>query len=75
MKKLSRLRDSIKKEKTEVENKGVKVVINGNMQVEDIQLNEELDQKEQEKVLKNSINEGIKKMQQKFAEKMQEMRG
>lgn len=74
MKKLSQLRDSIKEEKVEMEKEGIKATINGEMKVESIQLNEDLDRERQEKLLKDCVNEGIRKMQRKFAKKMKEMK-
>lgn len=72
---LKELRDSLSGEKEEVERKGIKVIINGKMEVEEIHLNPDLDKEEQEEVLKECINEAMKKIQMVVASKMSQMPG
>lgn len=72
-KQLSQLRElqkSLKEEKVEVEDRGVKVVVNGNMEIEEIFLNESLSIEEQAIVLKKCINDSFKKIQLIAAQKM-----
>ena len=57
----------------EVEKNGVTVIINGNIQIEDITLNPELDHGQQARTVKDCINDAVKKMQYATAEKMQEL--
>jgi DNA-binding protein YbaB len=73
LKKLKDLQDSLSQEKTEIEKKGIKVVVNGKMEVEQIQLNLELSKEEQEKILRDCINEAVKKIQIIAAQKMSQM--
>jgi len=75
LKKLKELRDSLSQEKEEVEKEGIKVIINGKMEIENIQLNPDLDKEEQETILKECINEAIKKIQMVLASKMSQMSG
>lgn len=75
LKKLKELQDSLSQEKVEIEKNGVKVVINGKMEVQEIQLNPELSKEEQENVLKDCINEAMKKIQMIAAQKMSQMSG
>jgi len=72
---LKELRDSVAQEKAEVEKKGIKVVINGKMEIEEIHLNPDLSKEEQELVLKECINESMKKIQMLLANKMSQMPG
>lgn len=72
---LKELRDSLSQEKEEVERKGVKVIINGKMEIEEIQLNPDLSKEEQEQILKECINESMKKIQMIVASKMSQMPG
>ena len=67
---LKKLQDSFKKEIITIEKRGVSVIINGNLEVEEIKLNSELDLKEQENVLKQCINEAKDNMQKKLAKVM-----
>jgi len=60
---LKNLQDAIKKEKFEAEKDGVKVIINGGFNVEEIILNPNLDKEQQEKVLRDCLNEAVKKVQ------------
>ena len=57
-------------EKVEVENSGIKIVMNGNMEVLELEINPELDKESQERYLKESFNQAIKKVQNLMAQKM-----
>jgi len=72
---LKELRDSVAREKEEVERKGIKVIINGKMEIEEVHLNSDLSKEEQEEVLKECINEAMKKIQMLLASKMSQMPG
>ena len=72
---LKELRDSVAQEKEEVERKGIKVIINGKMEIEEIHLNSDLSKEEQEEVLKECVNEAVKKIQMVLAKKMSQMPG
>ena len=54
---------------------GVKVVLNGNMEVVNLTLNGELTKNSQEETLKSCFNEALKRAQRLMAKKMQEMGG
>ncbi len=58
-----------------VEKNGVKIVLNGNMEVTSLTINEELSKESLENVIKDLLNDGIKKTQRLMAQKMQEMGG
>ena len=73
LKQLKDLQDSLKNEVVESENRGVKVVVNGNMQVESIMLNNELSHEEQALIVKNCINDAFKQMQMLAVQKMSKM--
>lgn len=73
LKQLKQLRDlnnSLGKEKMDVEKEGIRVTINGKMQIEGIKLNPELDTSRQEKILKECLNDAVKKMQMRMAQSM-----
>ena len=72
---LKELRDAVSQEKEEVKRKGIKVIINGKMEIEEIHLNPDLSKEEQEEVLKECINESVKKIQMVLAKKMSQMPG
>lgn len=57
------------------EKNGVKVVLNGNMEVTNITLNESLSKNSQEDVLKNCFNDAVKRAQRLMAKKLQDMGG
>lgn len=65
------LQDEIKNSRVEYEKQGVKVVMRGDFSVEEIILNSDLSKGEQEKILKECLNEANHKAQvlaaQKFA--------
>ena len=70
IKKLRDLQKELGKEVLEVERDGTKVTLNGHIEVESIQLNAGLEKDRQEKVLKDCINDAVRKMQMKLAQKM-----
>jgi DNA-binding protein YbaB len=57
------------------EKNGVKIAMDGNMNVKSIALEKEMSKEELEKVLPNVFNEAIKKAQRAMAEKMKGMGG
>ena len=70
LKKIQQIKNLLNSEKIEVEKNGLKVIINGKMEIEEIKLNPDLDFKTQQKILKDCLNEAIKKLQISLAQKM-----
>jgi len=70
---LKALQDEAKKERFEATNNGVKVVINGTLQVEEVTLNSELDSEQLAQAVKQSVNDALKSAQMSMAQKMQGM--
>ncbi len=73
-KQMYRLQKELQKERVEAEESGVKIVMNGIMEIEEIELNPSLSQEEQEKSLKNSFNSAMQKVRVLAAQKMQSLR-
>ena len=73
IKKLQEIQGALKNEKVENEKNGVKILMNGKLEVEDVQLNPDLSLAEQEKVVRDCINDAMKKVQMVVARKMQSM--
>lgn len=65
-----RIKDELAKEKVEVENHGIKIIMNGNQEVESIILISDLPIETQQRYLKETFNEAVKKVQKLMAEKM-----
>ena len=57
------------------EKNGVKIVLNGNMELISVNLNESLNKNSQEETLKNCFNDAIKRAQRIMAKKLQDMGG
>jgi len=57
------------------EKNGVKVVLNGNMEIIELVLNESLAKNSQEEILKNCFNDALKRAQRLMAKKLQDMGG
>ncbi len=70
LKQMKELQDSLKKESVEVDKDGVRIVVNGKMEVESVTLSEEMPIKEQEKAVKDGMNEAFRKVQTIAAQKM-----
>lgn len=71
--KMREIQKSLKDEEVEVEKKGVKIVVNGNLDVVSVALNAELEKEEQEKLLKDCFNEAMSKIKISMAQKFQSM--
>ena len=69
------LQNALADESIEVEKSGVKIIINGNLEITNVKLEEGLSAQKLESAVKDAINDGIKKMQKVMARKMQEMGG
>lgn len=69
------MQSALSKESVSQEKNGVKVSLNGNLEITEISLNDSLSKEEQEKTLMSCLNEAIKKTQKIMAKKMQEMGG
>ncbi len=57
------------------EKNGVKIVLNGNMELISLTLNENLSKSSQEETLKNCFNDAVKRAQRMMAKKLQDMGG
>jgi DNA-binding protein YbaB len=75
IKELKALNESLAQEKEIVEREGIKVTINGKLNIEEIQLNPELDKEKEERIVKECLNEAIKKIQVTAAKKMSQIQG
>jgi DNA-binding protein YbaB len=67
---LKKMQDAFKKEKETVEKNGISATLNGNFEVEDIKINPELSADEQQKILKECLNEAREKIQKKLAKSL-----
>lgn len=75
IKKLQEIQNALKSEKIENEKNGVKILMNGKLEVEDVELNPALTIDDQEKAVKDCFNETMKRVQTIVAKKMQSMGG
>jgi len=69
------MQNALAQESITEEKNGVKVVLNGNMEVTSLTLNENLSKNSQEEILKNCFNDAIKRAQRLMAKKLQDMGG
>jgi len=67
--KLKQIQDSLSRERVEAEREGVKIVLNGKMEVERVELNPELTKERQEVILKECFNEASGKLRAVLAQK------
>jgi len=75
VKKLREMQNNLAKEMVETEEKGIKVVMNGKMEVQEIKILSEMDKEEMEKAIKGAVNSCLKQVQTVAAQKMQDMGG
>lgn len=69
------MQNALAQETVEEEKNGVKISLNGNMEVLSVSLNSALDKNAQEEALKNCFNDAVKKAQRLMAKKLQDMGG
>jgi len=69
------IQDLLAQETVTEEKNGVKITMNGNMEVMSIALNSNLDKSAQESALKNCFNDAVKRAQRLMAKKMQDVGG
>lgn len=74
LKEMKDLQDNLGKEQASAEKEGIKAVVNGKMEVEEIILNPSLSVERQQEVLKECVNEAMKKVQMSAAQKFFQMR-
>ena len=67
---LKKLRDVLEKERREIEREGVRVVVSGKMEIEEIKLNPNLEIEKQEKIVKDCINEAMQQIQKEAMQKI-----
>ncbi|MDD5738897.1 MAG: YbaB/EbfC family nucleoid-associated protein [Candidatus Pacebacteria bacterium] len=78
LKQLNQIREiqkNLEKETAESEKQGVKVVLNGKMEIEEVVLNHDLPIEKQQELVKDCHNEAIKKIQVILAKQMQNFPG
>jgi len=66
---LKEMESKMKEERIVVENSGVKIVINGKLEIEEIALNPQLGLEEQQRIVKDCFNEAVRKIQMSMAQK------
>lgn len=69
------MQNALSGEKVEIEKNGIKMTMNGNMEVLSLTIESEVNKDQLAKNCKEIFNEGIKKTQRLMAKKMQEMGG
>ncbi|MFA6106509.1 MAG: YbaB/EbfC family nucleoid-associated protein [Patescibacteria group bacterium] len=69
------IQNVLAEETIEAEKSGIKIIMNGNMEVQSIVINDGIAKESLEGILKSLINDAIKKTQKVMAKKMQEMGG
>ncbi len=69
------MQNALGQEKIELEKNGIKIVMNGNMEITDLTIENQSDPSSTAKTMKDLFNDAIKKTQRIMAKKMQEMGG
>ncbi len=75
IKKARELQNALSQEKVEVEKKGVKVVMTGDMKVDSVSFSSDVEKEEQGELVKECVNEAMDKIKRLLAEKMSQMGG
>lgn len=69
------MQNALSTESITIEKKGIKIVMNGNMEITELTIPDGLNNKEISGYMKDAVNEAVKKVQKLMATKMQEMGG
>ncbi|MBI4101681.1 MAG: YbaB/EbfC family nucleoid-associated protein [Candidatus Nealsonbacteria bacterium] len=70
LKQINDLKNALAQERREVSQEGVRVVVNGKMEIEEIVLNPELNCASQGKIVRDCLNEAFRQIQAEVAKKM-----
>lgn len=70
LKKAKKLQEAFSSERVKLEREGIEVTVNGQMKIEEIQLNSQLAAEEQEEALVALLNEAFSILQKKVAAKI-----
>jgi len=70
IKQLKELQNKLSKEEIIVEKDGVKIIINGKMEIKKVQLNPSLSFEKQEELIRDCFNDAVKKLQMSITQKM-----
>jgi DNA-binding protein YbaB len=70
IKKLKELESALSQTEAIVEKDGVKVVINGKMEIKEVKLSSNIEIEKQGETVKNCLNEAMRKVQMEAAKKM-----
>jgi DNA-binding protein YbaB len=73
MKELKGLQDEMKRESFDIEKNGVRLAMNGGMELVEVRLNPELSQEQQEQTIMQAYNELLRKVQMAMAQKFRGM--
>ena len=71
--KLKEIKASLSQEEVKIEKGGMMIIMDGNLEIKEISLNAEINKEEQERILKECFNEGIKQVQIKMMGKFKGM--
>jgi len=69
------LQNALAQESVEYEKNGVKIIMNGNMEITKLAINTEAQKDKLENILTETVNETIKRAQKVMAKKVQDMGG
>ena len=69
------MQNALSEESVSSEKNGVKVTMNGNLEIQKIEINSELSKESLENVIKDCVNDTMKKGQRLMASKMRDMGG
>lgn len=72
LKKAQEMQKAFAREKHTVEEAGIKVTVNGNLKLEEIQINSQISQEELGPTLVNLINRSLQEIQQRLARQLME---
>ena len=68
--KMKELKEALDKEKKEVEKEGIRVVVSGKMEIEELRLNPQLEPVKQQGLVKDCINQALREVQQEAVKRM-----
>ncbi len=70
LKKARKMQQAFMKERYSVESNGIKVTVNGSLQVEEILIGPEVDRDQVGEMVRHSVNQALKEIQQKLAQQL-----
>ncbi len=75
LKKIREIQNALEKEKMSIEDGGIKITINGKLEIENLEISDEIKREEISKAVKRAVNKALREAQIAIAKKVSQFGG